>query len=224
MKTCQALAIAGAMLAGIALFTAQAVLAQGGGQGSGQGMGMSHESMNPASGAMEDHSMVELHGGMAAMTPHHHFEALFLPDGVRLYAYDKDQKPVMNLEGAAATVTLQPKDGKARSLTLHVLPPDEKVGRTQPCLAAPYDFGDMKAGTMSAGFEVKGLAKDAVAFRMPVSMMHETLYTCSMHPDVRAEDPGKCGECGMNLMPMDAGKMDSGTHESGDMHPGHDGM
>lgn len=220
MKRYQSLAIAGAMLAGIALFTAQAVLAQG----SGQGMGMSHESTNHASGAIKGHSMAGIHGGMAAMTPHHRFEALFLQDGLRLYVYDADGKPVMNLEGAAATVTLQPKDSKARSVTLHVLSPDEKAGRSQPCLAASYDFGDMKAGKMRAGFEVKGLAKDAVAFQMPVSMMHQPLYTCSMHPDVRAEDPGKCGECGMNLMPMDAGKMDSGTHESGDMHPGHDGM
>ena len=26
------------------------------------------------------------------------------------------------------------------------------------------------------------------------------IYTCSMHPEVRANKPGKCPKCGMNLI------------------------
>jgi len=29
-------------------------------------------------------------------------------------------------------------------------------------------------------------------------------HTCSMHPDVRADRPGKCPKCGMRLVPMGA--------------------
>ncbi|NII27825.1 hypothetical protein HB364_22270 [Pseudoflavitalea sp. X16] len=28
---------------------------------------------------------------------------------------------------------------------------------------------------------------------------HETFYTCSMHPDVKSDKPGKCSQCGMAL-------------------------
>ncbi len=27
-----------------------------------------------------------------------------------------------------------------------------------------------------------------------------TMYTCPMHPEVMSEEPGKCPECGMNLV------------------------
>ncbi|MCL4545008.1 MAG: septum formation initiator family protein [Chloroflexi bacterium] len=29
-----------------------------------------------------------------------------------------------------------------------------------------------------------------------------TTYSCPMHPEVRSDRPGKCSECGMNLVPM----------------------
>lgn len=32
-----------------------------------------------------------------------------------------------------------------------------------------------------------------------------TTWTCSMHPQVRASEPGKCPICGMDLVPLDAG-------------------
>jgi len=218
MKGLKTMAIAGAMLAGIALFSAQGARAQDDEAGSGKGM--DHEQMSHSE-SMEGHSheMAEIHGGEVTMTPHHHFEALFMPDGLRLYVYDENQKPVTALKDVKATVTLQAKDGKSQSLTLDLLPADETSGRTQPCLAATHDFGDMKPGMMKATFTVQGLGKEPIEFKTPVSMMHETLYTCSMHPDVHAEDPGKCPECGMKLMPMETGgDMDHGMHESGDMH------
>ena len=33
----------------------------------------------------------------------------------------------------------------------------------------------------------------------------EVGYTCSMHPDVMAAQPGKCPECGMDLVPVRKG-------------------
>ena len=32
------------------------------------------------------------------------------------------------------------------------------------------------------------------------TLQHVTLYTCSMHPDVKMDKPGKCPQCGMDLI------------------------
>ncbi len=40
---------------------------------------------------------------------------------------------------------------------------------------------------------------------------HEEVWTCSMHPQIRSSEPGKCPICGMDLIPVDAGGMTSGT-------------
>jgi hypothetical protein len=29
----------------------------------------------------------------------------------------------------------------------------------------------------------------------------DVVYTCPMHPDVKSKEPGRCPECGMNLVP-----------------------
>ena len=47
----------------------------------------------------------------------------------------------------------------------------------------------------------------------PVSHNHdvsqETIWTCSMHPNIRVTEPGKCPLCGMNLIPLTQGKFNS---------------
>lgn len=217
MRGFQSIVFAGAMLAGAVLFTARPVLAGGGAQAGGKGM--DHQHMNQMSMEGQSHGMAKAHGGAVTMASHHHFESLFLPDAVRLYVYDENQKPVMDLKGLKAKLTLESKDGKTQSVALDLLPPDEKTGRTQPCLAASHDFADMKPGTMKATFEVQGVAKDPVEFDMPVTMTPETFYTCSMHPDLRAEDPGECPECGMALTPVETGS-DDGDGSGGMSHSG----
>lgn len=220
MRHIKQVAIAGGMLAGMALFTAQPVLAHGDEQGGAKTMNqkdMHHEAMEGHS-----HEMAEIHGGEVTMTPHHHFEALFTSDGMRLYVYDENQKPIAGFKDAKASVVLQTKNGKTKSVTLDYLPPDEKAGRTQPCFAAPYDFSTMKPGTMKAKFDVEGLAKEPIEFKTPVTMMHETSYTCSMHPEVQAEDPGQCPKCGMDLIPKEADtESDHGNMKMENMHHSH---
>jgi len=44
------------------------------------------------------------------------------------------------------------------------------------------------------------------------------IYTCPMHPEVRADRPGLCPECGMDLIPMEKGKE---KKEAEDKHIGH---
>lgn len=44
-------------------------------------------------------------------------------------------------------------------------------------------------------------------------MNHQTTnYTCPMHPEVVRDKPGMCPECGMNLVPVKAGKVRPATH------------
>lgn len=38
----------------------------------------------------------------------------------------------------------------------------------------------------------------------------ETLYTCSMHPEVLQNEPGKCPQCGMKLVPLKVGAGSAG--------------
>jgi len=205
MRTIEIIA-AGGMLAGIALFMAQPAPAQ---SGQGHEMGMGHEGMQQGSMAGMHQAtgkapaMPGIHGGEIAEAAHHPFEALFTADGIRLYVYGDDQKPVDALKDAKATVTLTAKDGETHTIALNLLSPDEKAGRTQPCFAAPYDFSGMKPGTMTASFEVQGLTGKPITFDAPVSMMRETLYTCTMDTDVVTEDPGSCPKCGMDLVPRD---------------------
>ena len=44
----------------------------------------------------------------------------------------------------------------------------------------------------------------------------ETIWTCSMHPQIRAEEPGKCPICGMDLIPLESANV-TGNPEAVEM-------
>jgi Ni,Fe-hydrogenase III large subunit len=52
------------------------------------------------------------------------------------------------------------------------------------------------------------------------ALRSRTEYTCSMHPEVVQEEPGKCPRCGMELVPREAGDAEEEDAEGG--HEGHD--
>lgn len=54
-------------------------------------------------------------------------------------------------------------------------------------------------------FEETGGVKTALTLRLGDSQK-ATRYTCSMHPEVVSDKPGKCPKCGMNLTPVEAPK------------------
>ena len=40
-------------------------------------------------------------------------------------------------------------------------------------------------------------------------MVVETIWTCSMHPQIRQNEPGNCPICGMELIPLDEDNIDT---------------
>lgn len=52
----------------------------------------------------------------------------------------------------------------------------------------------------------------------PVSDANETVWTCSMHPNVRMDKPGKCPICGMDLIPLTQLKTDNALDEPMAIH------
>lgn len=46
-------------------------------------------------------------------------------------------------------------------------------------------------------------------------------YACPMHPEIRRDAPGRCPECGMELLPMKAGARAHAGPAMGDKHEGH---
>ncbi len=53
--------------------------------------------------------------------------------------------------------------------------------------------------------------------------MDKTTYTCSMHPEIKSDKPGKCPKCGMKMVEkkMDHKKMDMKKMKKDD-HDGHE--
>jgi len=44
------------------------------------------------------------------------------------------------------------------------------------------------------------------------------VYTCSMHPEVRSDEPGKCPKCGMELVKMETADTTHMNNQSDTIH------
>ncbi len=64
------------------------------------------------------------------------------------------------------------------------------------------------AGTLIAGILLGWLffggSEEAVHEHELTEEGQETIWTCSMHPQIRATEPGKCPICGMDLIPLES--------------------
>ncbi|HEX7411981.1 MAG TPA: heavy metal-binding domain-containing protein [Bacteroidales bacterium] len=45
----------------------------------------------------------------------------------------------------------------------------------------------------------------------------KAIYTCTMHPEVRSDKPGKCPKCGMELVKMETADSTHTYHQSDTM-------
>lgn len=174
-------------------------------------------------GAMgHSHEACEIHGGSVTMTPHHHFETLFTPEDIRIYAYTEDQAPINELKDAKVSLTLEKKDGKPEMLSMKYMAPDMKAGRSQGYFEARHDLSKMEQGMMKATFTITGMGKEPVTFKTPVVLSHPVVYSCPMHPEATAMDPVPCPKCGMAMVKT-GGSMDEDHDEHEHGHEDHEG-
>jgi Cu(I)/Ag(I) efflux system membrane fusion protein len=61
------------------------------------------------------------------------------------------------------------------------------------------------------GYLFRGGGRHVAAPQGPAQKKTETVWTCSMHPQIRLPNPGKCPICEMPLVPAEAAGSDGGT-------------
>lgn len=178
---------------------------------------------------MMSHEQAQLHGGTATMTKAHHFEVVYMPDGIRVYAYDGKQHPIA-AKGITGEVTLMRKDGEPETLELKHQPgaplgEDEDAEHMHDYLFAPIDLSSAKAESFRARFELKGMSGEnepETQFISTYGGLTKADYVCPMHPDAwGATADSKCPLCGMKTtkarhMPMHDKKSDDAEHSGHD--------
>jgi len=152
------------------------------------------------------HEKAELHQGVVMMTKAHHFETVYMPEGIRLYAYDakQGQSSAKGIEGRA---TLMFKSGEPRTIamTFHEggTMDDGKEGKThlQDYLFAPVDLSDASATPVRVKFtlnKLSGEEGESVEFVEPFEGLVDAPFMCPMHPDVWGKTAkSECPLCGM---------------------------
>ena len=183
--------------------------------GGNSGHGQKHSSENSVqeSAVGHSHAKSELHGGSAIMTPSHHFEVLFTAAEARVYVYDGLQAQVLDPRNARASMTLQEKGKEPLPFEMTYVAPELSAGRTQGYFVAHGDFSVAESGVMKAIIRVGGLTEKAVEFRTSVKVTEQTEYACTMHPEVKAQDPTNCSKCGMMLTRVAPAATDSQANE-----------
>ena len=148
------------------------------------------------------HSKTELHGGTSAMTQAHHFEVVYLADGIRLYVYDDAQEPV-STGGIQGEVTLQYADGEVKPMALTHVPAEEIDGgmTANDYLFAKLDLSKSAPSSFDARFALTNLPGQGEAgaeFMRSYDGLTERPYMCPMHADVWGETAeSECPLCGM---------------------------
>jgi len=147
-----------------------------------------------------------MHGGTSAMTQAHHFEVVYLADGIRLYVYDSAQEPVStgSIEGE---VRLQYADGEVKPMALTHVPAEEiKVGMmsltARDYLFARIDLSKSAPSSFDVRFaltNLPGRGEAQAEFMRSFDGLTEHPYMCPMHADVWGESAeSECPLCGMH--------------------------
>lgn len=173
----------------------------------------------PASAQTDKGSMGKGSMGMekakaAMQTPHHQgkladfekyeFEAVYLPDGIRLYAYQPGVRPIPARE-FQGRVVLSYKDGTKDSLRFkHVegdwLGEGDKKTRTHDYLFGPVDLAKADSGAFDAAFYIyePGEEDTSMEFTQTFAGLTAAPFVCPMCPDGwGATAKSSCGICGM---------------------------
>lgn len=137
------------------------------------------------------HNKAAAHGGGVTMTKEFHFESVFTPKEIRVYAYDGSQNPMQikhwkqGLINGKVTVQFRDRSRKP----IHI---DLKRGMQMTAMT--------KQG---GGHEEHGEAAEHGDSAGPSQSAGPVLWSCSMHPKENGKTKGSCSACGMNYMPQD---------------------
>ena len=83
-------------------------------------------------------------------------------------------------------------------------------------LGTGVSLGGRGAGMVGVRHEQRATAPTTAPATQPAKV-----YTCSMHPEITSDKPGKCPKCGMNLQlrqNKDQPKHDGKGHDGGHEH------
>jgi hypothetical protein len=148
------------------------------------------------------------HVGEAGMGPHkgtiqeadpYHVEILIKEGKAHFYLLDEDAKPIKN-KGVTGKAIFQFADKTSATVTLTAEGDDgfmannDKTSSYTSCVAT---------------FTVNG---KSVSAKFKAAKSVAKTYTCSMHPEVTSDKPGKCPKCGMDLVE----KKEEHHHTEGD--------
>ena len=137
----------------------------------GSKTGAVHQEAAAAGGeqmAGHSHEKCERHGGEVTMTKGHHFEAVWVPEGLRIYIYGENQAP-LDVEKAAGTVTFRFKDGTSKDVALvKETPVDGEVPTVYFCPMHP-DVVQMQPGTCPKCGGMKLFTQDRLTAKVDLS-------------------------------------------------------
>jgi len=152
------------------------------------------------------HEKSELHSGMSMMTKAHHFETVYMPDGIRLYVYDSKQGQ-SSAKGIEARASLMYNAGESKTIAMlyhegaAVGEGKEKEVQLQDYLFAPVNLTDSAGLPVRVKFtlgKLPGEKGESVEFMQPFDGLVNSPYTCPMHPDVWGKTrKSECPLCGM---------------------------
>lgn len=128
---------------------------------------------------------------------------------------DMGNMPGMNVGGSKDTKSMPgmtPEEMKNMPGTDMSKPAQQPKTQQKNDMQNMKDMGDMKGMEMGGSSSAK--PKSAEECALPVAKkgneanklqpagQSKVIYTCPMHPEVKSEKPGKCPDCGMDLVPM----------------------
>jgi hypothetical protein len=147
-------------------------------------------------------------------TPHHlgeltrseeyGFETVYMPDGIRVYTYLPDMKPIPAREFQGRAV-LAYKDGSRDSIRFKYIEGDQigegnKQVRSHDYLFAPVDLSKADKGSFDATFYIFETAEEEplIVYTQSYAGLTRAPFVCPMCPDGwGATAESKCGICGM---------------------------
>ena len=144
------------------------------------------------------HHKAEAHGGTVAMTQAFHFETVFLPDEIRVYAYDAKQNPIAlpatGDKAVKGTVEFQFRDASRKPSKLDLKAPAPAKG----AMESMEHEGMQHMEGMREGQHHAAMTMHADESTSPTKLPE--LYSCPMHPDQVAKTMNKCPVCGMKMV------------------------